>query len=292
MKIRNILKELDKWSPFSLQESYDNSGLILGHPEMEINKILITLDITEAIIEEAIVSKYNLIISHHPIIFRGIKSLTDRTPEERILKKAIKNDIAIVALHTNLDNVHHGVNAKIGEILGLTELNILSPMEGELKKLVVYVPKDHLSPLRSAIFDAGAGHIGKYDMCSFGGSGHGTFRGGEGSNPFVGVQGNLHQETEIRLETIFPAHISSSLTKAIVDNHPYEEPVYDIYNLERENPLLGAGMTGILAKPVNEKEFLAQLKEKMGAKCIRHSCYRNKPIKKVAFCGGSGSFFN
>lgn len=290
MKLHQLIGELNKWAPLSLQESYDNSGLLVGDTNQEIKKILITLDITEETIEEAISGAFNLIISHHPIIFKGFKSITGKTPEERAIISAIKHNISIVAMHTNLDNVNHGVNAKIAEILGLKNTQILSPVAGSLKKLVVFVPNNHLGKFRQALFEVGAGHIGDYDQCSYGLSGTGTFRAGETANPFVGNIGELHEESEIRFETIFPKQIQSKVIKAIHKYHPYEEPAYDIYSLDNLNPDIGAGMIGNLSEAMKEEDFLKLLKSKMKTDCIRHTDLRNKKIQKVAFCGGSGSF--
>lgn len=290
MKLNQLLGELNKWAHLSLQESYDNSGLLLGDPNQEINKILITLDIIEETIDEAIKGEFDLIISHHPIIFKGLKSLTGKNPEERAIIKAIQNNISIIAMHTNLDNVNHGVNAQIAKKLQLNNTKILSPISGNLKKLVVFVPMDHLEDFRQAIFNAGAGHIGEYDQCSYGLDGTGTFRAGENAQPFVGEIGKLHEEKEVRFETIFPKQLQRKIIQAIHKNHPYEEPAYDIYPLENVNPQIGAGMIGELNDAIEEEFFLKIIKEKMQTNCIRHTILRNKKIKKVAFCGGSGSF--
>lgn len=290
MKLNQLIGELNKWAPFALQESYDNSGLLVGDSDQEIKKILVSLDITEEIIEEAINGDFDLIISHHPIIFKGLKSLTGKTPEERVVVKAIKHDIAILALHTNLDNVMHGVNAKIAEILNIQNFKILLPQKGTLKKLAVYIPELHLEEVRQAIFRAGAGHIGNYEECSFGSSGTGTFKGNSASNPFVGKVGHLHEEAELKFETVFPAHLQSKVINALIKAHPYEEVAYDIYQLDNKNGNVGAGIIGELAEEMEEKDFLKLLKEKMDVGCVRHTPLRHKKIKKVALCGGSGSF--
>ena len=290
MKLNQLMGELNKWAPFALQESYDNSGLLVGDPNQEIEKILISLDITEAIIEEAIQGGFDLIISHHPVIFKGLKSLTGKTPEERVVLKAIKNDIAILALHTNLDNVMHGVNAKIAEVLDIKSYKILLPQKGSLKKLVVYIPELHLEKVRQAIFKAGAGHIGNYHECSFGSNGIGTFKGDLDTNPFVGKPGELHEEAEVKFETIFPSYLQSKVISALIKSHPYEEVAYDIYQLENKNEGVGAGIIGELQEEMDEKTFLSLLKEKMDVGWVRHTSLRQKPIKKVALCGGSGSF--
>lgn len=290
MKLNQLLGELNKWAHLSLQESYDNSGLLIGDPNQDIHKILITLDIIEETIEEAIHGNFDLIISHHPIIFKGLKSLSGKNPEERAIIKAIKNDISIIAMHTNLDNVNHGVNSRIAKKLNVINTKILSPISGNLKKIVVFVPTAHLSEFRQAIFDAGAGYIGEYDQCSYGLNGTGTFRAGENAHPYVGKIGELHEESEVRFETIFPQQLQGKIIQTIHKNHPYEEVAYDIYPLENENPQIGAGMIGELKEALPEKEFLTMLKEKMQTDCVRHTKLRNKNIRKVAFCGGSGSF--
>jgi dinuclear metal center YbgI/SA1388 family protein len=290
MNIKQVLQELHNWAPFNYQESYDNSGLIIGTADQEVQKVLLSIDITEAVMEEAVAGDYDLIISHHPIIFQGIKSLTAKTPEERVVMLAIKNNIAIIAMHTNLDNVLHGVNAMIAQRLGLEKVNILEPKSGLLKKLAVFVPTDHLEKLRTALFAAGAGHIGEYDQCSYGTKGIGTFRGGEQAKPFVGEVGQLHQEKEIKLELIFPVHLQAQISEAIYKNHPYEEPAFDIYSLDNKHEKIGAGVIGELSQDMSTTDFLQFLKEKMKVSCIRHTEIKNKTIKKIALCGGSGSF--
>jgi len=290
MKLNQLLSELNQWAPLSLQESYDNSGLLVGNPDQEISRVLITLDIIEETITEAINGNFDLIISHHPIIFKGLKSLTGKTPEELAIISAIKNDIAIIAMHTNLDNVMHGVNARIASNLNLKNSKILSPVSGKLKKLVVFVPENHLAEFRQAIFETGAGRIGEYDQCSYGTNGTGTFRGNENTNAFVGKKNTFHEEAEVRFETIFPDYIQQRLIKTLYEAHPYEEPAYDLYTLDNIHPQIGAGMIGELEEPMDEEMFLKYVKERMNTKCIRHTKRRNKPIRRVAFCGGSGSF--
>lgn len=290
MKVSQILDELHKWAPLNYQESYDNSGLLIGSPQQEIEKILITLDIIESTIEEAILNGHQLIISHHPIIFKGFKSLTGKTMEERVLLKAIKNDIAIIAMHTNLDNVSHGVNAKISEILGLENTRVLEAKSGLLKKLVVYIPTAHVEKLRAALFQAGAGHIGDYSECSYGTEGIGTFKGNDNSQPFVGTPNILHEEREQKLEMIFPSHLLHKISACIYKHHPYEEPAFDIYTLDNDHPRIGAGMIGDFPDAMDEESFLSFLKDKMKTNCVRHTGAKGRKIKKVALCGGSGSF--
>jgi dinuclear metal center YbgI/SA1388 family protein len=290
MKIREIASCLEKFAPLALQETYDNSGLLIGDPESEVSAALICVDITMDILEEAIRVKADLIVSHHPLIFSGLKSLTGKTETERIVIRALKNNIAVYAIHTNLDNLDRGVNALLCEKLGIEETAILRPRHGNLNKLVTFCPDDHAVELREALFSAGAGHIGNYDSCSYNLEGFGTFRAGEDTDPFVGKQGELHTEKETRIEVIFPEYISRQLIAAMKSAHPYEEVAYDIYPLNNPNPLTGAGMIGKYKKPVEEPAFLQLLKDTLGASVIRHSKLSGRSISIVAVCGGAGSF--
>ncbi|MDP3641594.1 MAG: Nif3-like dinuclear metal center hexameric protein [Bacteroidota bacterium] len=291
MQLRQITQYLESIAPLAFQESYDNSGLIIGHPDDEISGILITLDITEEILDEAINRNLNLIVAHHPIIFDGIKKLNGKNYIERCVAKAIKNDIAIYAAHTNLDSVFGGVNSKICEKLDLRNCEVLAPLPNFLKKLVTFVPVADADKVRKALFDAGAGHIGNYDSCSFNQAGQGSFRGNEWSNPYAGEKNQLHLEAEIRIETIFPKHIQSQVIQALLAAHPYEEVAYDIYPLENEYHQSGIGMIGELDSPMDEMEFLQKLKEAFQCKVIKHTRLLSKPIRKVAVCGGSGSAY-
>ena len=290
MLLNTITKELESIAPLQLQESYDNSGLLIGRPDSVITGVIITLDVTEEILKEAISKKYNLIIAHHPLIFKGIKSITGRNSIERIVEEAIKNDIAIYAIHTNLDNVDNGVNDILCQKLGLINTQILSVKSGLLRKLVTFCPIDHAEKVRESIFNAGAGQIGNYDNCSFNASGEGSFRALEETNPFVGEKGKLHFEKETRIETIYPVYHERAILKALFEAHPYEEVAYDIYPLANNFKQVGAGMIGELESPKDETEFLKDIKKITGTGCVRHSALTGRKIKKVAVCGGSGSF--
>jgi dinuclear metal center YbgI/SA1388 family protein len=289
MRLKEITACIERLAPLMYQESYDNSGLQVGDLSMEVTGALITLDVTEEVITEAIEHKYNLVIAHHPLIFGGITSVTGRNMTERVLLKAIKNDIAVYAAHTNLDAVREGVSNRMCEVIGLRKTRILDPVAGKLKKLVVYVPTDHAEKVRQALFSGGAGVIGKYDSCSFNSEGEGTFRGGEDANPFVGEKGVRHVEPEVRIETVFPEHEKGRVITAMLQAHPYEEVAYDIYPLDNRNPQTGMGMIGELETPVSETAFLQLLKEKFGTGVIKHSQLLGKQVKKVAVCGGAGS---
>lgn len=288
MIIRDIIEYLESVAPTAYQESYDNAGLIIGNEESVISSALLTLDVTEAVIDEAIAYKCGLIISHHPILFKGIKRINGNTYIERCVIKAVKNNIAIYAAHTNLDSIRIGVNSKIFEKTGIKNTRILAPESGILIKLVTFVPVDYLGRVRDAIFAAGAGHIGNYDQCSYNIEGSGTFRGGENTNPFAGIKGEFHTEKEIRFETILPRHLKDKVVRALLNSHPYEEVAYDLYPLQNEFPAVGAGMIGELVQEEKEADFLSRLMQIFGCKVIRHTAFLNKPIKKVAVCGGTG----
>jgi dinuclear metal center YbgI/SA1388 family protein len=287
--LQDITSYLESLAPRSYQESYDNSGLQVGDPSMEINGILITLDVTEEVVREASALGYNLVLSHHPVIFGGLHSITGRTAPERVVRQAIRNDIAIYSGHTNFDAIREGVSASMAGKLGLVNLKILDPMRGRLKKLVVFVPDTHLEQVRSAIFEAGAGHIGAYDQCSFNLEGTGTFRGSGESHPFVGEKGKMHREPETRVETILPDHLAGKVVDAMIKAHPYEEVAYDLYPLDNAYDRAGMGITGELEDPMEEEVFLNLLKDRFRTGVIRHSELTGRSVKKVALCGGAGS---
>ena len=290
MKFREIQDYLEQIAPLSYQESYDNSGLLVGTSTKEVSGVLVCLDITEEVIDKAISLGYNAIIAHHPIIFKGLKKLTGSNYVERCVIKAIKNDVILYAIHTNLDNVGTGINRILGEKLGIENLRVLSPKKNILKKLVSFVPVQYLEQVRQAIFDVGAGTIGNYDQCSFNVVGEGTFRGNEKTDAFVGDIGQLHREKEIRIETIFPAYLKNKILVALKKAHPYEEVAYDIYSIDNEAENVGAGMIGELPKSCTTEVFLLKVKEILGLEAIKYTAIAEKKIHKVAFSGGSGSF--
>jgi len=289
MKVKEIISWIDGIAPFSYQESYDNSGLQTGNPETEVKGSLVCIDVTEEVIDEALRLDANLIISHHPVIFGGLKTITGKTFPERIIIKALKKDIAIISVHTNLDRSFHGVSRRMAEKLGLINLKVLDPVKDSLVKLVFFVPPDHLEKVREGIFEAGAGVIGEYDMCSFNLKGTGTFRGSQNTNPFVGQKGELHTEKEMRVETILPSYLQNNILQALLKSHPYEEVAYDIYPLKNEFSRAGMGMIGDIDPARDEQDFLDFVKEVFLSKCIRHTALLNRKISRVAVCGGSGS---
>jgi len=290
MNIKQITNFLESYAPLEYQESYDNCGLIIGDANAEVKGALITLDCTEAIIDEAIATGCNLVIAHHPIIFSGLKKLNGSNYIERAVIKAIKNDIAIYAIHTNLDNVHNGVSAKIAEKLGLENCKILAPKSDLLRQLVVYCPNANAETLKTALFEAGAGTIGDYDQCSFTSIGKGTFRANENCTPFVGEIGENHTENEDRIEVIYPKFKERAILDAMEVAHPYEQVAHQIYVLDNKHQLVGSGIIGELKTPVDAQVFLKNLKLNMQTDCVRHTSLVKQQIKTVAVCGGSGSF--
>ena len=290
MKISDIIEVLENFAPTIYQENYDNAGLIVGNPDWDCNSILLAMDVTGSIIEEAMNKKANLIVAHHPVIFQGLKKISERNYNGKAIVSAIKADIAIYAIHTNLDNILKGVNGKIAQKLGLVNTRPLSPSANSLRKLFTFVPTEHTEKVRSALFNAGAGHIGNYSETSFGAAGIGTFKGGEGTNPFVGSLGKRHEEKENRIEVIFPMHLQKAVVQALLDNHPYEEVAYDIISLSNDSKDIGSGIIGDLPQTISESAFLSMLKEEFKLQVIRHSPLLNRPVNKIALCGGAGSF--
>lgn len=290
MKLYEITNYLESIAPLALQESYDNCGLITGNLQMDIYSAIITLDCTEEVVDEAISLNANLIVAHHPIVFSGLKKITGKNYVERVIIKAIQNNIAIYAIHTNLDNVQHGVNAEICKRLGLQNCTILSPKNAILRKLVTFIPTQNFEQVTQAVFGAGAGNIGNYSETGFSVEGIGTFKGNQSANPTIGQKGVKEQVNEKRFETIFPAYLETTIIQALLNAHPYEEVAYDIFPLTNTLQQIGSGMVGILPTPILEQEVLQLLKEKMKVQCIRHTKLLNKKINKIAVCGGSGSF--
>ncbi len=291
MQIKDILREIEKFAPLPYQEKYDNCGLQTGDASREATGALLTLDVTEAVIDEAIAQNANLVIAHHPLIFSGLKSLTGRSYVERTLLKAIRNDVAVYAAHTNLDNMQQGVNHKIAERLGLKHTKILAPVSDSLYKLYTYVPEQAAGTLLDALFAAGAGQIGEYSECSFTAKGKGSFKPSAQSNPVIRTAGGSREAPEeVKLELIVPKHLKSTILQILKQNHPYEEVAYELIRLENENQTVGAGLTGELDAPMEAGAFLAWVKKQMKTACIRHTPLHVAEIKKVAVCGGSGSF--
>ncbi len=290
MKIKEVVRALERFAPLPLQDGFDNAGLQIGLTEAEATGALLCIDVTESVIDEAIVQGYNLIIAHHPLLFKGYKSITGKDYVERCILKAIKNDIVIYAAHTNLDNATEGVSFKMAEKLGLIRVRILSPQEDNLLKLVTFVPTDRAADVRNALFSVGCGHIGKYDSCSYNLEGEGTFRANEGAQPFCGTIGELHREKETRIETILPAFKRDEAVCALLNSHPYEEPAFDLYPLKNSDAQTGAGVIGELASGESEIDFLKRVKKTFDADVLLHNRPVGRQIRKVALCGGAGAF--
>lgn len=290
MKIAEVIKCLEEFAPIALQEDYDNAGLIIGNPDDDCKGIITTLDVTEEVIAEAVSKKCNLVVAHHPIIFKGLKKLNGKNYVERCIINAIKNNIAIYAIHTNIDNVVNGVNYKIAQKLNLQNIQVLSPKENTLKKLVTFSPKANAEEVRNALFNAGAGTIGKYSECSYNVDGVGTFKGAQDAQPFVGEIGNRHTENEIRIEVIFPSYLQQQIIQSLKNSHPYEEVAFDIYSLSNNRKDIGSGLIGDFKEPVSEHDLLSVLKIAFNLSVVRHTALLHKKITKVAVCGGAGSF--
>lgn len=291
MQLQNILDALEQIAPTALQEDFDNCGLLVGRRQTDITGILLCIDVSEQVIDEAKQHGCNLIISHHPLIFRGLKSITGRNEVERCVIAAIKNDIAIYASHTCMDSVWGGVSFKMGEKLGLHDMQVLVPQQQKLLKLVTFVPTAHLATVREALFAAGAGHIGRYDACSYASEGHGTFRAGADTHPFCGTVGELHTEPETRLEVILPKFRQTAVVSALLRAHPYEEPAFDLIALENTWPMAGLGVVGNLPESMDETDFLQRLKQTFGTDAVKHSPLLGRPVRRIALCGGSGADF-
>src|SRR5215204_55440 len=290
MKIVDLIGVIEKYAAPELQEDYDNAGLITGNSSWDCRGVLCALDVTTATLKEAKENNCNLIVAHHPVIFRGLKRINGNNYVEQVIIEAIKNDIAIYAAHTNLDNVVLGVNNTIAMKLELQNPTILQPKAKMLRRLITFAPLDKAEDVRKAVFAAGAGHIGKYSECSFNSEGSGTFKAEQGADPYVGEEGKQHHEKEMKIEIVYPFYLETQVVKALINSHPYEEVAYDIFTMDNVHFGIGAGVIGELETAVEEQTFLQLLKDKFNARGIRHTALLGKPIKKVAICGGSGSF--
>jgi dinuclear metal center YbgI/SA1388 family protein len=290
MKIGELMAVIEVFAAPELQEEYDNAGLITGSPSWDCTGALCTLDVTVDVLREAREKGCNLVVAHHPIIFKGLKRINGRSYVEQVIIEAIKNDIAIYAAHTNLDNVLLGVSGVIAEKLGLKNCKVLLPRQRVLRRLITFAPTDKAADVRDAVFAAGAGHIGQYSECSFNSEGTGTFKAEKGADPYVGEVGKRHSEKETKIEIVYPAYLEPQVVRALVNNHPYEEVAYDIFTMENAHYGIGAGIIGELETPVAEQDFLSTLKNTFRVGAVRHTPLVGRPVKKVAVCGGAGSF--
>ncbi len=289
VKIKDITQYLEQFAPLYYQESYDNCGLLIGDEDWQVNGVLLSLDCTEPVVEEAIETDCNLIIAHHPIWFRPLKKLSGKSYVERTIIKAIKNDVAIYAIHTNLDNVKPGVNEKLAQKLGLINPEILAPRSFGLMKLVTFCPQANTTKVLKALHEAGAGSIGNYKDCAFVTEGTGTFRPNEQANPHIGQANQLKKVAEERIEVIFSKDLQQEILKSLFQAHPYEEVAYYFQELANINQEVGSGMIGQLDKPLTQKEFLKHLRDCLGTPSIRHSELSETNIQRVGICGGAGS---
>lgn len=289
-QVKDVVRVFEEFAPAALCEDFDNVGLLVGEMGQPVSKALITIDVTEEVVDEALANGCDLIVSHHPIMLNGIKRLNGRDDQERLIIKAIRNQMAIFSAHTNVDRVLKGVSGRMAQKLGLMNCTVLDPVSKQLLKLVVYVPSTHAAPVRQALFNAGAGGVGNYDSCSFNNQGMGTFRAGEKANPFVGVPGKIHQETEVRIEVVVPALRKQDVLQSMLEAHPYEEVAYDLVPIVNEWPQVGYGIVGELPSGEGETAFLERLKATFKVEYIRHTPLLGRKVKKVALCGGSGSF--
>jgi dinuclear metal center YbgI/SA1388 family protein len=290
IKHSEIVQLLSEIAPLRLQESYDNSGWQVGIPDENCTGVLFTLDCTLQVAEEAIEKNCNLIVSHHPLIFNGVKRLCDQDYVQKTLRFLIQNNIALYSAHTNFDSIFQGVNYKIAEKLGLKGKRVLREVDNTLLKLVTFVPSAHLEKVSESVFKAGAGHIGNYDYCAFTSEGQGTFRAGENSNPFVGKPNEIHREKETRFETILPVYCKEKVERALIESHPYEEVAFDFYPIKNTSSWYGVGLIGELDEEIRMSDFLVSVKGIFKVSSLRHTNFHTKTVKKVAICGGSGSF--
>lgn len=290
MKVKDITNYLEKIAPLSYQESYDNCGLLVGDNNAHVKRCLIALDCTEAVVKEAKDKGCELIVTHHPIIFAGLKSLTGKNYIERTVISALQNNIAIYAAHTNLDNVSTGVSKKICDKLNLINTKVLAPKSNLLEKLTVFVPQTHANEVREVLAKVGAGSLGNYEACSFSTEGIGRFTPVRKAKPTIGTVGRLEEVKEDRIEVVYPSYLSGNILGVMKNVHPYEEVAYYQEQLANKNSEVGSGMVGELNEEISANEFMSYLKEKMNLNVIRHTALVKDKIKKVAVCGGSGSF--
>ncbi len=292
MKARKIMKLIDKIASPQLAEKWDNCGFQLGSYKKEVKNILLALDVTPKVINEAIEKDIDMIITHHPLLFKSLKKIKSDTVRGKMIYDLIKNDIVVFSAHTNLDADIGGVNDVLAQTIGLSKLKVLKKTYQEyLYKIVVFVPKSHYKKVRHAIMDSGAGWIGKYSNCSFNTEGKGTFMPRKGSKPFIGESKKLETVQEIKIETIVKKKDLNKVIKNMLDTHPYEEVAYDIYKLENKYLEKGIGRIGELDKVIKLEEFAKRVKRNLHCNNIRVYGDLDKEVKKVAVCGGSGASY-
>lgn len=286
-RISDIARYMEELAPVNIAEDYDNVGLLIGDRGSKVNRILVCLDVSSKVVDEAVEKNVDLIVSHHPVIFKGLKRINEDDTKGSIIYKLIKNNIGVYSAHTNLDVAFGGVNNYLSSLLGLTEISNLTGYKSEkLYKVVVFVPVDSVDPVRDSMSRAGAGWIGNYSDCSFMAKGIGTFVPLEGTNPYIGTRGKLEKVDEYRLETVVSKDNLQKVVEAMKHAHPYEEVAYDVYPLEINGKEYGMGNVGVLDKPKTLEDFIALIKERLNIKTVRLIGSIDKEIKKVAvFCG-------
>src|SRR5690606_33073953 len=290
MRIKDVISTIETIAPLDYAEDFDNVGLLIGDQSTKVTGVLVTLDTLESVVDEAIEKNCNLIVSFHPIIFKGLKKINGDSYVERVIMKSIQNNIAIFSIHTALDNCLQGVNDIICNTLNISNKKILLPQKGTIKKLSTYVPLTDADTLRIALFESGAGQIGNYENCRFNINGTGTFQGNDMSNPVKGTKGEFHKEQETQISVTFQNHLESKILKSLFENHPYEEIAFEVITLDNYNQTVGIGMVGELEKEMRTQDFLQFVKKKMNVTVIKHSKITKETVKRIAVLGGSGSF--
>ena len=290
MKVKEITNAIEAVAPLYLQESWDNSGMQVGNPDSEVTGVLLCTDVREEILDEAIKRGSNLIISHHPLLFRGLKKIVGRTYQERIVALAIKHDITIYCAHTNMDCAVGGVNFKMAEKLGMKNVCVLDPQQGTQRKIVVFVPTEAVAEVEKAMCDAGAGRLGNYDNCSYSMSGEGHYRALDGAEPWAGKVGERHSEPEVRLEMLVHNALCGRVVAAMIKAHPYEEPAFDIIAIENGDKYAGLGVIGDV-EPQDARAFLEKVKNAFEVETLRYSGILDRNVRRIAMCGGAGAEF-
>ncbi len=290
MKLNDLIKKIEKKYPLNLAYDWDNVGLIVGDFDSDIKRILVTLEANENVIDEAISKDIDLIVTHHPFLFRKINKVNTRDLKGRLIHKLIKNDISLYSMHTNFDIAFDGLNDYFMEIMGFENTKILDVTKSEtLYKVAVYVPKSHENIVREALGNSGAGYIGNYSNCTFNISGIGTFKPEENTNQFIGEIGEIEKVDEIKIETIVPQGILQKVIDKMIKSHPYEEVAYDIYKLENKGKSIGLGRYASLERESDLQALCDKIKLKLNMNHIRVVGDLNKKIKKVAVVTGAGS---
>ncbi|HUN66397.1 MAG TPA: Nif3-like dinuclear metal center hexameric protein [Bacteroidota bacterium] len=288
MVLRDIDRLLEEWAPKALAWEGDNVGIQIGNPSGKIRTILLALDLTDEVVREAVRRRADLVMTHHPLLFRPPRALRTDDRTGRLALALARNNIALHALHTNLDFAPGGVSHALAKELGLDRIATLQPLTGQFQKIVVFVPLSHSDAVMEAMAGEGAGRIGNYDRCSFRTAGSGTFRPLSGARPYTGSAGVLEQVGEERIEMIVPRWKSGRVIEAMRRVHPYEEVAFDLFDLATEVTGYGAGAVGSLPRAMTLRGFLAHVRRRLGTPHLRYAGRPERPVRTVAVCGGSG----